>query len=297
MTLSEIRTDVWEELGEPPNCDPATPAGLARLDGWINRGYKKILFWKFPDGSRVQFPATEGEVFFKSHIVTGTISSGTTKTVTLDASAGANDGQYNGWVLDASSLLTLIVAYDGSSRTATLATTLAAAPTGAYSLYKRFMKLAKASDVGAGENIILSSVSAIKEVQKIICLEDETEIVPAERTETFANGLTSPGRPSSYFRRGAQIIFDCPMDEELWYHMEYVRIPPDLTLDTDEPEMPETFHEAIMMWALWRGYHWMQETDMAYSTKRDIIDFMSTTRSPGEMSLDREDAMMVLENW
>lgn len=292
MTLSEIRTSVWEELGEPPNCDPSTASGLARLNGWINRGYKKILFWKFGDGTQVRFPATEGEKYFQTKIITGTIASATTTTVTLDSAANANDDEYVGWVLEASSHISVVVAYDGSSKTATLGETLSAAPSGTYTLYKRFMRFAKSTDAGASENIILSSVTEIKEVQKIVCLEDEREVVPGGRTETFVGGLKTPGAPSSYIRRGAQIIFDCPALEQLWYHLEYVRIPPDLSANSDEPELPETFHEAVMMWALWRGYKWTQETDMAYATKRDLMDFMMTTRSPNETAGDREDAQM-----
>jgi hypothetical protein len=159
------------------------------------------------------------------------------------------------------------------------------------------MKFAKSTDAGANENIILSSVSAIKEVQRIVCVEDQNELEPGQRTETFAGGLLSPGRPSSYIRRGTQIIFDCPADEALWYHLEYVRIPEDLTADSQEPEMPETFHEAIMMWALWRGYHWMQETEMAYSTKKDLIDFMATTMAPLELASEREEARVELVNF
>lgn len=297
MTLSEIRTSVWEELGEPPNCDPSTASGLARINGWINRGYKKILFWKFGDGSQVRFPATEGEVFFQSKVVTGTASSATTTSVTLDATAGSNDDQYNGWVIDISSKISIIVDYDGSSRTATLGETRDAVPSGAYSLYKRFVKFCKSTDVGASENVILSSVSAIKEVQRLVLLEDGRDIVPAQRAESFASGLLSPGRPGQYYRRGTQLIFDCPMDEELWFHMEYARIPSDLALDNDEPELPETFHEAVMMWALWRGYHWLQETDMAYSTKRDLMDFMATTKAPLDMALEREEAQFELANF
>lgn len=297
MTLEEIRTSVWEELGEPPNCDPSDATGLARLNGWINRGYKKILFWKFGDGTQMRFPATEGEVFFKSSTVTGTIASSTTTTIVLDSSAGAHDDQYNGWVIDDGTQTSLIVDYDGTTKTATLAVTLSAAPTGTYVLYKRFVKFLEAADAGASENVILSSVTEIKEVQKVIFLEDESEIVPAGRTETFTGFLTSPGKPSSYLRRGNQLIFDCPVDDEYWFLLEYVKIPPDLTADDDEPQMPETFHEAVMLWALWRGYHWLQETDMAYTTKKDLIDFMATTRSPQETSLDREDAQVELVNF
>lgn len=297
MTLSEIRDAVWQELGELPNCDPSTATGKALLDGWINRGYKKIAFWKFGDGNQVRFSATEGEVFFKTVVVTGTVSSSTTSTVTLDSSAGSNDDQYNGWVLEIGSERRLIVDYDGGTRTATVAVAYDTAPTGAYSLFKRFMKFAKSTDVGASENIILSSVSAVKEVQKLVLLDGEVEIVPATRTETFVGGLVSPARPSSYLRRGAQIIFDSPVDEELWIHMEYAKIPDDLVEDDDEPLLPETFHEAVMMWALWRGYKWTQETDMAYTTKQDLIDFMRTTKAPVDVATDREDGQVELVNF
>jgi hypothetical protein len=290
MTLLEIRTAVWEELGEPPNCDPADEVSLARLNGWINRAYKKILFWKFPDGSQVRFPATEGEVFFKTSAPTGTIVGATLSTITLGAGAGSNDDQYNGWMIETTEGKSLIVAYDGAGKTATLAVALGAIPSGAYTLSKRFMKFCGPLDVGVADNVALSSVTEIKEVQKLMLLDGEVEIVPAQRTDSFSGWLRTPGRPSTYLRRGAQIIFDCPVDEELWFAMEYAKIPPDLTEDGDEPQMPETFHEAVMMWALWRGYHWMQETDMAYSTKQDIMDFMRTTRAPLEMAAEREDA-------
>jgi len=294
MTFSDIRTAVWEELGEPPNCDPTVASGLARLNTWINRAYKKILFWKFPDGSQVRFPATEGEIFFQTKTVTGTIASSTTTTVTLDTAAGANNDQYNGWILEDPSNKSLIVDYDGASRTATIAVALGTAPSGTYTLYKRFMKFLKAADVGASENIILSSVSAIKEVQKLVLLDGEQEIVPAGRTETFTGNFLMLGKPSSYMRQGTKIIFDIAPDEDYWMYLEYVKIPADLVNDTDEPELPETFHEAVMLWALWRGYRWMQETDMAYSTKKDLIDFMLTTKAPSEMALDREDAAFEL---
>lgn len=290
MTLEEIRTAVWEELGEPSNCAPTDATGLARLNSWINRGYKKILYWRFGDGTQVRFPATEGECYFKTVVVTGTLASATTTTMTFDSSAGASDDQYNGWVAETGSDVSLIVDYDGASRTATIAKALSAAPSGTYSLYKRHMKFCETGDVGADENILLSSVNEIKEIQKLVLLEDQTVMETAQRTETFVDGLLSPGTPCSYMRRGAQIIFDCPVDEELWFHLEYARIPPDLTADADEPELPETFHEAVMLWALWRGYHWLQEADMAYSTKRDLIDFMATTLQPRELAGEREDA-------
>jgi hypothetical protein len=287
MTLTELRTEVWQDLGEPPDIDPAEAAGLAKLNSWINRAYKKILFWKFPDGTQLRFPSTEGEAFFKTVVVTGTVSSATTSVVVLDASAGANVDQYNGWVLEIGGICKLIVDYD-ASRNATVHEAYSTVPSGTYKLYKRFMRFCALGAVGASENILLRPVGEVAEIRKVTDLATGTDLVPAERTDAFSQSLLNPSSPTSYFKRQDEIVFDYPVDEVLWFRLEYVRIPPDLVLDADKPEMPEFFHDAIELWAVWRGQRFMQDFSAAYSTKRDLQDLLTSTKQQAEMSYDRE---------
>jgi hypothetical protein len=294
MTLKEIRTEVWERLGEPGNCDPLDASGLARLNNWINMAYKKVLFWKFPDGTQLRFPCTEGELFFKTVIVTGTITNSTTTTVSLDSSAGSNENQYNGWILETGSDTRLIVDYS-ASRLTTVSEVYTVVPTGTYTLYKRFMRLCSATDIGADENIVGSPVDEIMEIRKITDIPNRTNLVPARRTDDFPSNLYSTGTPTQYIRRGNDILFDIAPDEERWYRMEYMRMPTALSADTDIPEIPDYFHEAIILWTCREGFMWNQEWQAAYSMKRDLVDFLSTTKQQGEMQFDREDGQVEVE--
>jgi len=164
------------------------------------------------------------------------------------------------------------------------------APTGDFTMYKAFMRLCKAADVGASENIIMSPVSSFAGIRKITDMQSGLDLSPALRTDSFGIFLLNPGVPLQYMQRAYDIVFDYPCADERFYRMEYTRIPPDMTLTTDEPELPENYHDAILLWALWRAYRWTHEFSAAYSTKRDLMDFMASTRSPLDMEGERENA-------
>ena len=114
------------------------------------------------------------------------------------------------------------------------------------------------------------------------------DLTPARRDDAFSLTVVSPGVPRQYFRRQNDIVFDYPVNVEQWYRMEYARMPPDLVEDTDSPEIPTYWDDAILLWATYRLNIYMQDSALAYARKRDLMDFMSLSKQQGEMQYDRE---------
>lgn len=296
MTLDEIKTEVWEALGKPSDLDPSIDANDT-IEKWVQRGYKKIAFWKLPNGRLLRFRCTEGELFFQTSVLSGTAQDGANQTITLAGGSGANDDQYNGWVVEITGgtgvgQSRLIVDYSGTSLVATVNEAWDTNPdsTSTYSLYKRFMKILDTGAVGASDNIVISPVSSFYAVSKITDLEDLVDLEPAERTENWSADLTEDSAPSSYFVQGDTIYFNTAYSSERYYRMEYVRIPPDLSSDDSEPELPEPWHEAIALWAIWKGLIRSQESQEAWARKKDLMDLIETTATQYEVSHERENA-------
>ena len=300
MTFSTMKSDVWEALGKPSDLNPDSSDTIGK---WINRGMARILTWKFPNGRQIRFKCTEGELFFKTALKTGTAEASGTSTITLESGAvDAVSDIYNGWVIEIDGgtgigQYRLIVDYDGGSRQATVATAWTTAPdtTSTYSLYKRFMKFINAGANGASDNITIDTNDSIYDVLKVTDLEDETDLGKGDRTANWPGNLTTPATPGAYITFGDRIIFDSPVDEERWYRLEYFKFPAALSGATDEPLMPSNWHEAIVLWATWKGLCRQQEPPMAYATLKNLEDFMIHSIEQESVSDEREDSYMVAE--
>lgn len=304
MTVSELVVEVFELLGEPSDLFPYTTGtttvdlsvlGTIKILSWINRAYKRIVNWKFPGGDQARFPVQYGEIYFKTCVVSGTVASATSTTAVLDASAGSTTDEYNGWILKiltgtGAGQVRLVVDYD-TGKNATIDHAWDVNPTGTstYALYKRryYFREPLAPDVS--ENIPLSPVNKIAAIHKITDVSSASDLQQAGRIESFSDSMVTSGNPSSYLPLGDSIVFDVAPDETIWYRLEYSKIPDDLTSLTDKPLIPESFHEALLLYAQWIGLRRSQEWGGAYATKKDIEDIMSTLKSSLEMAFERED--------
>lgn len=300
MTFSTMKDEVWEQIGKPSDIDPSS---TTTIGDWINRGYKRILLWKYPDGHLIRFRSARGIIRFVTVVKTGTAAGGGDDYITLESGqVGTEDDRYNGWVVEitentGAGQKRLIADYAGSSRKATVSDDWTTNPdsTSTYELYKRFTKIVSSSHAWKSEHLVLDPVSSLYAILKITDIEDEQDLSPGGRTDTYPKDLTSPAIPSKYYVYGDELIFDCPIDETRWYRMEYVKFPGDLSEASDIPEIPEPWHEAIVLWATWWGLRRMQEYAGAYSTRKELESFMNTTMQQGESEMDREDAYAVVD--
>jgi len=304
VNLGELIVEVYEALAEPSDLYPYTAgtttldmasAGALRLTSWINRAYKRIINWKFPNGQQVRFDCQEGEVFFQSMLLTGTVASATSTTAVLDTGVDAEADRYNGCLLEITGgtgegQMRLIVATTaGRQVTVHEAWTTTPDDTSTYAVYKRSYRFRPSTATDADENIPLSAVNEIAAIRRLTDLADLSDLGLGGRTETYTSNLLTKGTPTDYIKQGSGVVFDMAPDSARWYRLEYVRIPPDLALAADEPDIPETFHEAVALYAIWWGLKRAQESGNAYATKRDIEDIMSSLKQNLEMAFERED--------
>lgn len=304
MTIEDLLVEVFEALGEPGDLeiyDTGTTtvnialAGSVRILKWINRAYKRIVNWKFPNGTQARFPLENSELYFKTVVKSGTAASATSTTVTLDTGVEAEADRYNGWLIHitggtGAGQKRLIVDFS-AARVADVSHAWATNPdaTSLYSLYKRryFYRESTATDVS--ENIPLSPITQVATALKLSCPEDAEDIERGGRTETFMTDVLENGDPDGWIELGDSILFDINIDSERWYRLEYSKIPGDLTALTERPRVPESFHEPLALYAQWIGLRRSQEWGGAYSTKRDIEDLMSTLKTSLEMAFERDD--------
>jgi hypothetical protein len=122
------------------------------------------------------------------------------------------------------------------------------------------------------------------EILKIIDLEQQQIIRPAPRSSDYPNFLYSTGDPRRWYRFGNKLYFDNNIDENRWFIMEYYRLPSDMSSDSDEPEIPEMYHWAIVLWGKWWGLQRNGETSDAYAAKRDLEDEIRRTKSQADIA-------------
>jgi hypothetical protein len=321
MNVEEMIIEVYENLGEPSDLSPysdsptdetfsITEDGSVRILKWLNRAFKRIVAWKTKAGHRPRFPSMEDTVIFKSVVYDGTSLGGDSTYLILPASdddgntIGNTDDQYNEWIVEidggtGSGQTRLIVDYAGSGRQATVHPVFNTVPdiTSTFKLYKRWFKFMTAGVTGANENIALSPKTQMLSPLMLKDVENEIEIKRDDRVSSQAGALTEPGDPTVYILFGNRIWFNRAPDEEMYFILEYLKIPADLALSTDVPDIPEAFHEAIVDWATRYGLKRNQEYQSAYSLKRDVEDAMTMIIDSYEMSTERLDAGFVVEDY
>ena len=303
MTVEDLLVDVFEVLGEPSDLPiyitgtttvSLSEIGTIKILRWINRAYKRIINWKFPNGSQVRFNIQSGEAYFSTKVLTGTASAGSSTTITL-AGLTAGVDRYNGWLVSIVSgtgagQKRLVVDTDGALlATVDHAWDTAPDSSSVFKLYKRRYWFRQASAIDVNENIPLSPVSQIAAVLKLSSPEDSEDLPQGSRIETYMTDTLESGDPDSYIALGDSILFDVAPDSVRWYRLEYSRIPDDLTALSQEPMIPASFHEALLLYTHWIGLRRSQEWGGAYSTKRDIEDLMSSLKTSLEQAFERED--------
>lgn len=311
MNLEELCLDVFEQLGEPSDLLPGdydtagqlvfdeTKSGAQKLIDWVNRGYQRILGWKFKDGRLLRFDSLIKELFFKTAVKSGTLGSATDKTATFPAGFSATNDFYNEWVLYISGgtgvgQYRAVVDYVGATLTATVHTAFDTTPdaTSTFELYKGFYEIKEPAEEGASDNIVLSDRAKMLTVIKMTDMNDRFDLATKERTEQFSGSYADVGIPSTYWTEGYKIRFDIAPDEERWYKMKYIGMPPTLLTGAEVPMIPANWHEGIVLWATWWGLRRERQWNGAYSTKMDLIDFMETTKRQSDMRGEEENGFL-----
>lgn len=308
MTLEEMMVDVWEALGDETDLDPydaagdvsVTTAGGAKLVDALNRAQTVVAHWKDPStGALVRFRELLGEMYFEHGVATGQVQSlATDSQVGLVASTNTDYvDRYNGWALKIGNEIRMVMdtAVSGGVVVVTVNDDFdAATDEDDWTLMKRFSYILPAGHAWASDHIVLPTSSDLHLGEgnlilplRITDMERGRELIPAKRSDDFITRYLTEGDPQRWYFFGKKLYFDVAPSENRWFHMEYYRNPVEMAAASDEPEIPETFHYAMVLWAIEWGYRRNGESNEKYSTKRDFLDFMRSTKTPDDMEPER----------
>jgi hypothetical protein len=318
MTLAEIRTAIWQNLGEPTDLDPSldTTYNSGPYLTWVaNEAQRQIAKWKDKTtGRHLRIRSLQNEMFYYSTVITETISAVNNDTFPYyidvdEGNIGSGDDRYNGWVLevtsgDADGDILTITDYDSENSRLYVSEAFSSDPAAddTIKLYKRFDILLPSEHSWVDEHIQLPAVSDLYlgegnliDVLSIVDMENDIELEHAGRTEKFPHFIKTTGNPTKWYRYGNKIYYNINIDENIWYRLEYYRMPANMTDNTDEPEIPSLFHWAMVLWGRWWGLARNSESSRAYSAKLDWEEEMKRTKSQYDISSERIDSKIIVK--
>lgn len=305
MTLDEIRREIWTNLGEPTDLDPAEDVSYngGPLLTWVaNEAQRQIAVWKdFVTGRRIRFRELFGSDFMRLTKTGGTLAANPAPSgwvIDLDDGSpivGDINQRFKGWIFECRGQRRVVVDHD-ESNLLTLSSPISPVPEigDEYSLYKRFVFMLSEGAQYAAEHYVLPQVNGQKsegnliEVLKISDMVDKSVLTKAQKNENFIRRSDEVSFPRAWYRFGSRIVFDSAPPEERWYELEYYRLPAAMVEATDEPEIPEMFHYALVLWGTEWGMRRQRENSEKYATGQDLQRFMRTMLSQYEMEYDRE---------
>jgi len=302
MNLELLRDEIWQQLGEPSDLDPDTDTQYSSgpLLTWVvNEGQRQVAFFKDKQtGRSLRFRELYGDMFFDSYVVEDdTLDEDglSTTQFTLPGDYGAEADRWNGSIIEVGGEKRIVVDYS-ADRLVTVHKALGVAPSvdDEFSMYKSEYLLLPSTHGWVGENIALPSEAQYISVGnffhplKITDMEDEVELDLGNKSTLYLD-RTAVGAPTEWYMFGKKIIFNTAPEDNRWFKMEYYRAPYNLSADADEPEIPEPFHYAIVLWGIWWGLRRQQAPTEAWQAWNNLVEFIRFSVEVNEIADERLD--------
>jgi len=273
MTVGEIIEAVHEDLGNPTDVDPynggnvldTSSRGYAYYLSLVNRGIAAVASWKDPKTGRLfRYKNSQKTFFVKNEVINGTLTSPSTETTFITTEIG--NETYVGRTVRINNETRVCVQYDEVTREAVVNRPFSSVP-----------------QLGDAYEILCPWVSlpadrTIVEVLKVSRADSGVELDLGRRGDLFLSTRNIVGEPSRWTRSGNRVVFDASPSSEIWWMLECYVLPDRVVGPLDVPDLPEQFHEGIIIWMESRGFRRMQEMNSKYSMGRDFDEFMRTTK-------------------
>lgn len=293
MTLEEAIVEVYERTDEPSDLNPYTAGvidiateGAQKIQAALNQAQRVISTWKFADGRRIRFNCTRGECTVYSAYPSVTILGWDGARTLTWAVAGAAADAYRLGVLELNGSEYLILSSTAVS--CVIDTVLTADPSGLIGNV-RFSRYAPNISTGWVAPEYINPF-------EFIDLSSKTAISRGTGKSTFTSGIMSAGAPSEWNLDGKFVVFNSAPQEVAYYLMRYNKYPTPCTALSDEFELPEAFHEAVVQWACWWSYRRAGENSSAYAQLRTLSDLMNVLRTEADFDQDGRSGRVTYED-
>ncbi len=310
MTVQEMVTQMWREVGEPTDLLPGTKsssgvltfditaAGAVRCLEYLNRAYVRLGNWRFPDGTPLKFRQLTRELYFKNSDITNTIATvpdSARLTCTLSATYVPTMGTafyasgFKGFVLEIANVRYLVT--DVTSALASAGTSVftldkalpAAVVAGtAVTLYSKFFSFKSktaadtvTTDIATGQALVADYLYPIVQVESVQNVTNGGHEVALRGRTEYVNELPrGRGMPSSYMVTNRGLEFDVPPNDDTQFLIKYYSQPEVLSSASQVPNIPAAWHEPLWMLAAWLRHKEDKATDEAAAMYRDVVGYM-----------------------
>lgn len=310
MTLSDIRSRIWDGLGKPTDLDPSSDIQYNNgpLLTWVaNAGQRQIAFWRDPiKQNRIMIRSLYSTLNYQITTKTDSVTSVNNSTAPYYIEVNAlaqDDDRYNDWIIVINGESMYVVDYDGTNRRCYVEDSFSTTPVvgDVIALYKNFDFLLPSTHTWVAEHIELPGVSDrfvatgnFFEPLSLIDITNDIELTRAQDNARFSGYLKTYGTPTSWTVYANKIMYNYAIDEQIWLRLEYYRAPLDMSNATDEPEIPEIYHYAIVLWGIWHGYVRVGEASAAQLAWANLMNYIRATYGQNSVNKSRSGGRGVL---
>ena len=118
-----------------------------------------------------------------------------------------------------------------------------------------------------------------RNIVKVINMDDGTPLTRAASKENLFNPYMNFGTPGQWYDLGDVLYFDQYVESPIWHIIEYQRLPNDVTSLDDVLDIPEEWHEILMLIVEWRTMKRMQDKQRANELMVEINRWIDTLRT------------------
>jgi hypothetical protein len=277
MTTQEMITEVSASLGN------RTDITAARVVSWLNWSIKRLASFVLHRRIDVKyFHSLEKHLNFQTEILSGTMSSAPASDDRFwlaAAHVSATVDYYKDWVVEITDYTgtapdglvgqVRIIPSSLTSGLCMLSEDWLVTPDAntIYTLYRRIYPIG-VSPLQA-ENAY-STFWAIQRIERI----SGGELNHKPWLDIVGQNFANIGAPSAFARRGNSLIFDITPNTGIWYRMWYYAYPSAISALnlSGYSDIPEIWHEVIVLGAIYRGHRALMEPDRAAESRATWYD-------------------------
>ena len=299
MTKLQIIQNVYEALGEPSDLQYLDGAGnvLTASTGWIrmidalNQAALELSVWKFPDGRTIRFRFLEATASLQTLSETGAVVGAVTGSAIITTNLTHTAVNY--YSNFAIRLGTTIYRVRYSQPNAVVPTNVDLMLDSTVTVADGTTVLVSAREYLFNPQVIAPFTTTPTgiaytaadgfplEILNVYDTAQNSELELVKKYDPLIALQAVIQTPAQYYKIAQGLRFEAYPETSRNYTVRYMRGPRVMdyvTLD-EVPELPLSFHEALVLRVLWWGYRRMQENNSAYATKQDLVDTLRRIRT------------------
>lgn len=273
MTAEQMMRDyLWEMLGEPTDLDPVGPDGVTidqnssgyrKMLGALNLGINAVAAYKDGrSGRQFRWRGRQAWQYVSLTPVTAALQADVDKgsrQLTFGTGAGAE------YLVQLGTEVRVITQVAGAT----------------YTVDRGFDR---AYDAGAKviycPRYLQLSLDNTKFIELLTIYDQQTsrELLRSTRNDVFARGFASD--PARYYRVGDRVYLDSVrLDEARQYRVDYLRLPPDMVLPTNNTGLPIAFDWAVILWAAAWGFARILDPQQRAAYRAEFVNEMRSKQN------------------